>query len=128
MLKVLGGIFVVLHGLVHLWYFTLSRGLVEYKPDMGWSGQSWLLTNPLGDATTRALASVLYVVAAVAFVASGIGILANSGWWRTALAASAIFSSVLVVVFWDGGGQQLMQKGLLGLLINVAILIALLLF
>lgn len=48
MLRISIGIFMLLHGLVHLWYFVMSRGLVELKPEMGWSGKSWLLTNLLG--------------------------------------------------------------------------------
>jgi len=30
--------FLILHGLVHLWYLVLAFRLVEYKPDMGWTG------------------------------------------------------------------------------------------
>lgn len=48
MLSFLIGAFVVLHGLVHVWYVTLSQGLVEFQPEMGWSGRSWALSDPLG--------------------------------------------------------------------------------
>ena len=34
MLRFLIGLFVILHGMVHLWYFTLSQWLVEFKPEM----------------------------------------------------------------------------------------------
>ena len=44
MLRLVIGLFIVLHGLVHLWYFTLSQRLVEFKPQMGWSGRSWVFT------------------------------------------------------------------------------------
>ena len=54
MLRFLFGTFVVLHGLVHLWYFTLSQRLVEFKPEMGWTGKSWILSNLLGDSTRYA--------------------------------------------------------------------------
>jgi hypothetical protein len=40
MLRILFGIFVVLHGLVHLWYVVLSQRLVEFQADMGWTGES----------------------------------------------------------------------------------------
>ena len=49
MLRFVISLFIVLHGLVHLWYFTLSQRLVEFKPEMGWSGRSWIFTNFLGD-------------------------------------------------------------------------------
>ncbi len=123
MLKVLSGIFVVLHGLVHLWYVVLSFGLVEFQPDMGWTGESWLLTGPLGEPAARSLAGILYAVASVVFVAGGVGIFAGADWWRSLLMGSAIFSSVLVLLYWDGGMDMIVQKGLVGLLINIAVIV-----
>ena len=128
MIKVLTGIFIVLHGLVHLWYLTLSQGWVEFQADMGWTGKSWLFTNLLGDQTTRTLASVAYTLAAIGFVAGGTGIFLQQEWLRPVLIGSAVFSSVIIVLLWDGSGQMLVQKGLLGLLINLAVLIAMLVF
>lgn len=40
----------------------------------------------------------------------------------------SIFSSVLYILFWDGGWQNLDDKGGVGLLINVALLTAVLHF
>lgn len=128
MLRFAIGIFIILHGLVHLWYVTLSQGLVEFQPEMGWAGNSWLLSNLLGDAATRSLASAGYILGAIAFAAAGVGILVNSGWWRPMLLGSAVFSSAVIALLWDGSTQMLVQKGLLGLAINVAILVALLVF
>ena len=125
MLRFLAGIFVILHGLVHLWYVTLSTRLVEYKPDMGWTGESWLLTSPLGDSATRALASGLYVLATLGFVAGGIGLLARQDWRQGVLAASAILSTAIIILFWDGNTSMLVQKGLIGVLINVGVMLAL---
>jgi hypothetical protein len=128
MLSFLIGVFIVLHGLVHVWYVTLSQRLVEFQPEMGWSGRSWVLSNPLGDATTGSLASVLYGLATILFVAGGIGIFARTGWWRPMLISSAAFSSAIILLFWDGSMELLVQKGFIGLLINVGILVALLVF
>lgn len=122
MLKLLSGIFIVLHGLVHLWYVVLSYGLVEFQPDMGWTGESWLLSGLLGESLTRSLAGVLYIAASLAFVASGVGIFADAEWRRPLLLGSAILSSVLVLLYWDGGTEMIVQKGLAGLLINVGII------
>ena len=119
------GIFIILHGLVHLWYFTLSQGLVPFKPEMGWSGHSWLFSPTLGSATARSLAGLLYLVAAVLFVVAGAAVLARTGWTRPVLAAAALFSSVLILLFWEGGLQMWMEKGALGLLLNLALLAAL---
>jgi hypothetical protein len=72
-IRTLFGIFVMLHGLVHLWYVTLSRGLVEFRPEMGSTGQSWLFIPLLGDAATRWLATIVYALATFSFAAGGIG-------------------------------------------------------
>lgn len=115
------GIFVVLHGLVHIWYLTLSRGWVDYQPDMGWTGRSWLLSGALGDNVTQSLASALYVIATLALVVSGIGLMARAEWVRPLLVASAGFSTAVIVIFWDGGTDMIVQKGLVGVLINLGI-------
>lgn len=50
MIAILGlavAVFLVLHGLVHLWYVVLSQGWVEMEDAMGWNGQSWLLSDQL---------------------------------------------------------------------------------
>lgn len=126
MSRILVGIFMTLHGLVHLWYFTLSRGLVAFRPEMGWSGRSWLLSKRLGDKTTRTLASALYILATIGFVVGGIGIITQQEWWYAAIIGSAVFSTVVIVLLWDGDTRLLVQKGLVGLLINAVTILALL--
>ena len=131
MLRLLIGLFIISHGLVHLWFFTLSQGLVKFQPGMrepGWTGKSWLFTSLLGDSTTRLLASILFITAAVAFVVSGFGILFRADWWWTALIGSALFSAVTILILWDGSLQLAVDKGVIGFLISLAILFILLLF
>jgi len=65
-------------------------------------------------------------LAAVGFVAGGIGTFIRQDWWRPVVVGSAALSAVTVVVFWDGQPGMIVQKGLAGLLIDGAILIALL--
>ncbi|MGD8793055.1 MAG: hypothetical protein PVF47_10925 [Anaerolineae bacterium] len=128
MLRFLFGIFVVLHGLVHLWYVTLSQGLVEFQAEMGWTGKSWLFSPLLGEGATRSLATVLYSLATLAFLIGGIGIFVQQAWWRPMVIGSAAFSAAIILLFWDGGLQMIVEKGLLGFLINAALLVALLVF
>ena len=128
MLAFLYGIFVLLHGLVHLWYVTLSQRWVEFQPEMGWTGESWLFSPLLGDGATRGLATVLYSLAALGFVVGGVGVLARQDWWRPVVIGSAAFSAAIIILFWDGGLQRIVEKGLVGFSINVALLVALLVF
>jgi hypothetical protein len=126
LLKFIIGVFIVLHGLVHLLYFGQSQRLFELRPGMVWPEGSWTLSKLLGDEATRLLASISCVLAAIGFVAGGIGIFVSQTWWRPMVVGSAAFSGVIFILFWDGKMQKLDDKGGIGLLINIAILVAVL--
>jgi hypothetical protein len=115
------GIFLVLHGLVHLLYFAVSRSLVDIKL-VGWPERSWAFSHLFGTSTTRSLASAVYVLTTVLFVVSGIGVLFRASWWNPLLIGTAIFSSATFILFWDGKSQKLPDKGFVGVLINLLIL------
>jgi len=128
MITILTGIFFILHGLVHMLYFGQSAGYFELQPGMVWPDGSWAFSRLLGDATFRTLASIFLVLAAIGFVVGGIGLFAKQAWWRPTIIAVAIFSSALFVLSWDAGWSHLDNKGGVGILINLAILVALLIF
>jgi len=128
MINILFGIFFVLHGLVHMLYFGQSSRSFELQPGMVWPDGSWAFSRLLGEAGVRNLASVLLALAALGFVIGGIGIFAKQVWWRPAVVAVAVFSSVVYLLFWDGGWGHLDNKGGVGILINLVILAALLIF
>jgi hypothetical protein len=121
------GLFFVLHGLVHLLYAAHSRRLLELRPGFSWPDGSWAFSRLLGEETTRVLASIFYPLAALGFVTGGIGVFAGQAWWRPVVAGSAAFSAAIMVLFWDGKRQRLSDQGLIGVLINLAILAAVLL-
>jgi len=52
--------------------------------------------------------------------------MAQQPWTRRILVASAAYSAILFGLFWDGDMQYLAGKGLIGLLIDLAILAGLL--
>jgi len=126
MSRITFGVFIVLHGLVHLLYSGQSWRLFELQPGMVWPDGSWAFSKLLGDAATRLLASISCVLAAIGFVTGGIGILVSQTWWRSVVVGSAAFSAVIIILFWDGKVQKLADKGGIALLINLAILAALL--
>ena len=128
MIRILFGIFIVLHGLVHMLYFGQSGRYFELQPGMVWPDGSWAFSRLLGEMTARSLASTFLVLTAVGFVIGGVGIFARQAWWRPAVVVTAIFSSVIYFLFWDGGWGHLDNKGGIGILINLAILVALLIF
>lgn len=123
MIRITAGVILALHGLVHLWFVTLAMRWVEFRPDMGWTGRSWLLTPTLGEGTARSVAALLLTIAAAAFAIGGGAVIGQAPWWRLALIIAAAASSAVLIVTWDGGTDMLVQKGLIGLAINVLVLI-----
>ncbi len=126
MLKFVVGIFMILHGGVHLLYFGQSQRLFELQPGLAWPDGSWAFSRLLGDAGTRSLASAACVLAGLGFAAGGLGILLGQAWWRPAVVGAAVFSSVLYLVLWNGKMQAMDDQGIFAILINGAILVAVL--
>ena len=121
MLGLAVAVFLVLHGLVHLWYVVLSQGWVEVEDAMGWNGRSWLLSDLLAEGTVLSLASVLYVLVAVGFLAGGVGYALGRDWATPVLVGAAVLSTVVLVAMWDGRFDLLVEKGVVGVAINVAL-------
>ena len=128
MITILIGIFLICHGLVHLLYAGQSGRLFELRPDMTWPDGTWLFSKFLGDESIRLLVSVSLVLAALGFAAGGLGLLFRVDWWRFVTAVSAAFSALLFYVSWNGKFQALDDQGGVGVLINGAILLMILVF
>lgn len=126
MIKIIIGIFVILHGLVHFLYLGQSVRYFQLQPGMVWPDGSWAFSKILDDGTTRVVAAVFLVMAAIGFIVGGVGIFMSQGWWRPVVVGAAAFSAVVFLLFWDGKIQELDDKGGVGLLINLTILVALL--
>ena len=58
----------------------------------------------------------------LAFVVGAAGLALNQSWWRSVTVAAAAFSGVVYLVLWNGKLQRLDQQGLVGLLIDAAII------
>jgi hypothetical protein len=122
MLVVLFAVFFILHGLVHLLYLGQSQRFFELQPGMTWPDGSWLFSRFLSPESTRLIASVLLVLAALAFAGSGLGLLLKQDWWRPLAVGAAGFSSLVYLAFWDGTAQRLDNQGFVGILLNLAVL------
>lgn len=115
-------VFILLHGLVHVWYFLLSSQLVTYKSDMGWNAQSKLLFS-WSEKERRLVASMLYLYVTILFILAVVGYWVQTLWWSDTLMMACISSSVVILLFFDGTFKKLVQKGLIGLILNIVILI-----
>jgi hypothetical protein len=90
-LRVLVGLLIIAHGLITFAIWTApATEKAPFNP-----GHSWLL----GD--TRTLAIVLAVVAAIAFVATGGGFLAEQVWWAGAAVAAGAVAVMLMALYFS---------------------------
>lgn len=121
MLRLGIGVFLVLHAIVHLWYVVLSQGWVEVEEQMGWNGHSWLLSSILPAETILSIASVLYVAVTLGFVIGGGGYALSRDWAAVVLVGAAIVSTGVLVAMWDGQFDLLIEKGVVGVLINIGL-------
>jgi len=123
MARILIGVFILLHGLVHVLYVGHSQGLFDIATKLQWPESSWLLSKSLSVKSIRTIAGMVMVVAALMFLVTGGGLLADQGWWRPLLMATITFSSLGYLLFWDGRMHRLSDQGLIGVLINIAMLV-----
>lgn len=128
MIRIPFGVFIVLHGLVHLLYFGQSARFFELQPGMVWPDGTWAFSRFMGNTIIRNLASFLLILAAVGFFAGGVGVFLKQACWQPAVVGAAVFSSVIYILFWDGVMRSLDNKGGVGIVINLAILVAVLIF
>jgi len=119
-------IFVLLHGLVHMLFPSIAQGWVPAPPKAGdFTGTSWLFTRFLGEPGTRSLGTAAFSLVTLMFIIAAIGLAFRQDWATAWVAASAIASSLVVILMWDGRLQALDEKGFIGVLISIGLLIGL---
>ena len=123
MARIIVGIFLLLHGVVHLLYFGQSQQIFELQPGMIWPESSWFLSDLFSSEKTRLIASVSLVLAAIVFILAGAGLFFKQTWWRIFFVIAIVFSSLVYILLWDGKLKQLPDQGLVGILINLALLV-----
>ena len=124
MIRVVFGIIVILHGLVHLLYFGQSARLFELQQGMVWPSGSWVFSKLLGDGIARVLANVSLILAAVGFAVGGLALLFKQAWFQPVVAGAAVLSILIYILFWNGKMLNLDNQGGVGILIDMAILVS----
>ena len=116
-------LFLIAHGWAHVWYVALSQRLVEYKPEMGWTGESWILSSILNKQLTQLVSTFGYSVSLIGFIIGGVSLYLGKDWWSSIVLASSIISLLTVILYWDGELSMIVEKGLIGIIINVALIV-----
>ncbi len=125
MIQTISGVFLILHGLVYLLYAAQSYRLFELRPKMTWPDGSLVFSKLPGEQVIRGLGSIFCLLSSLGFVLGGLFLFFELSLWKPVIIVSAIFASVIFILLWDGKINKLNDKGGYGILINIAILIAL---
>jgi hypothetical protein len=125
---VLFGVFVVLHGLIHLLYAGHSARLFDLKPGLEWPDGSWVFSRGPGDKTARGLAGAILLLVAAAFGVGGVATISSQSWARPLVIGAAALSTVLYCLLWNGTRRNLDAQGAVGIVINIAVLVVALLY
>jgi len=92
------GLFLAAHGLIHASYLTPKPNDPNYPFDFT---KSWF-ANILGDFS-KPIGITLAALVLVCFVLAGLGVMGVGGldaYWKLLTTAGAVFSTVLLVLFW----------------------------
>jgi len=98
MVRIVAGLFLIAHGLVHLLYLApRPEGDPNYPfvPEGRWFSRAV----GLQPSAAKAIAGTLAISCAVAFVISGIALLANAELWESAAVVGSVISLVLMLLF-----------------------------
>ena len=98
MLRVVVGLFLIAHGLVHLLYFAPppeDDPRYPFVPEDRWFAKAL----GLRPSAAKAVVGTLAVVSALAFVVSGIALFASAELWQPAAVVGSAVSLVLFVLF-----------------------------
>lgn len=82
-----------------------------------------MLSGVLSEETILDLGSALFTLVALGYTAGAAGYPLSPGWWDSVPATSAVLSSLLYVALRDGRTEKLMEKGEVGIVINVVVLV-----
>jgi hypothetical protein len=103
MVRVAIGVFLVAHGLIHaaIWLPQAFGVRASSDPASPFDpGYSWLFSG-FSDGGARWLSVLLALVAALAFVAAGVGLFAHQGWWRTLTVGASAVSLALFLFYFN---------------------------
>ncbi len=96
-MKVLFGLFLIAHGLIHGLYLAPKPDDPTYPFDFS---KGWFMT---AGATGRSVGMALAVIALVGFVLGGLGLLGTLGLgslWKVSVGVGIMSSCLLMILFW----------------------------
>jgi hypothetical protein len=98
MLRLILAIVLIAHGIGHIMGFLAAWTNVP----MGFSDRPWLLSTgvTVSSAVGKAF-GLLWLVALVAFVVAGLGVLLRADWWPMLAIAGSVVSLIAILPWWN---------------------------
>ncbi len=98
MLRIIVALMIIGHGIGHIMGFLAAWTRVP----MGFTDRPWIFSSgvTIGSALGRAF-GLLWLVAMVATVASGIGLLIRADWWPPLAIVGSIISLLVIAPWWN---------------------------
>ena len=124
-LRIIIALVFLVHGVGHSMGIIPAVRPVDVK---GWSSRSWLLTPLLGEAASRIISVILFLVAMLGFLAATLalmGWLVPHDYWRTLAVAAAVISLVAIALFWNAFVSLIPNK-VGAIAVDIAVLVCLL--
>ena len=124
-LRTIIAIFLFVHAIGHIQGIIASLGVIKSET---WNVRSWLFDGLLGEKGSRMLATILFAVCVLGFLATAfsfLGIGLPHEYWRTLAIVFAVPSVLSLIAYWNAFAQLFNKVGAIG--INGWILIGLLL-
>jgi len=118
--------FLIIYGLIHI-TFELSIYDSNTGDYVGWTRQSWILSDVLGTTAVTIIGLILWSLTVSGFVAAGIMLLMKRKEWRIAAIVTSFISLIAYLFLWDGLAPEPMSW-IAGSVVSGIIVIALLIF
>lgn len=98
MFRLIIALVLILHGIGHTMGFFASWTSVP----MGFRDQPWIFSGDIimSSDVGRAF-GLLWLVALIGFVGSGLGLLFNYDWWKSLAIASSVISLIVIIPWWN---------------------------
>ncbi|MBN2177553.1 MAG: hypothetical protein JW722_07845 [Demequinaceae bacterium] len=125
-MRIAFGIFIIGHAFIHLMFVGQALRWFENRPGSRWPDGAALFPSSIPDGMIRAFAAASIGLTGIAMVVGGVGVILQADWSTRVVIGSAVLVSIAHAAFWNGDWKTSPDQGLYGVIINVAVIVAML--
>jgi hypothetical protein len=118
--------FLIVHGLIHI-IFEFNIYDPNTSDYVGWTRQSWILSNALGTTAVTVIGLILWTATITGFVVAGILLLVKKKEWKITTIVASFISLIAYLFLWDGLAPD-PSSWIAGPVVSGVIILALLVF